>query len=144
ERGIEGKIAAVRWARERGVPYLGLCLGMQVATIEFARDVVGWADANSSEFDQASDHKVIDLMADQEGIIEKGGTMRLGAYRCQLREGSLARRVYGKAEVDERHRHRYEFNNRHATQLQSPGPVLPGRCAGRERVEIIELPDHPG
>ena len=143
ERGIEGKIAAVRWARERGVPYFGLCLGMQIATIEFARDVVGWADANSSEFDSASDHKVIDLMADQVGISEKGGTMRLGAYRCQLREGSLARRAYDAEEVSERHRHRYEFNNRYAAQLQSRGLVLSGRCVGRELVEIIELPDHP-
>ncbi len=143
ERGIEGKIGAARWARERGVPYFGLCLGMQVATIEFARDVVGWADAHSSEFDASSDHKVIDLMADQADITEKGGTMRLGAYRCQLREGSLARRAYGRAEVDERHRHRYEFNNRYAAQLQSRGLVLSGRCAGRELVEIIELPDHP-
>jgi CTP synthase len=143
ERGIEGKIEAVKWARERGIPYFGLCLGMQVATIEFARNVVGWHEANSSEFDAQSPHKVIDLMADQAGVTEKGGTMRLGAYRCALREGSLAARAYGRSEVDERHRHRYEFNNRYASQLQSRGLVLSGKCVGRELVEIIELPDHP-
>jgi CTP synthase len=143
ERGIEGKIAAVQFAREKSVPYLGLCLGMQVATIEFARHVVGWADANSSEFDAASEHKVIDLLADQAGITEKGGTMRLGAYKCALKPGSLAARAYGRTEVDERHRHRYEFNNKYAAQMQSRGLVLSGKCVGRELVEIIELPDHP-
>jgi CTP synthase len=143
ERGIEGKIAAARWARETSVPYLGLCLGMQVATIEFARNVVGWSEANSSEFDPQSPQKVIDLMADQSGIVEKGGTMRLGAYKCLLKEGSLAARAYGRSEVDERHRHRYEFNNKYAAQLQSRGLVLSGKCVGRELVEIIELPDHP-
>jgi CTP synthase len=143
ERGIEGKIAAVQYAREKSVPYFGLCLGMQVATIEFARHVVGWSDANSSEFDPASEHKVIDLLADQAGVTEKGGTMRLGAYKCQLREGSLAARAYGVAEVNERHRHRYELNNRYAQQLTSRGLVLSGKCVGRELVEIIELPDHP-
>jgi CTP synthase len=143
ERGIEGKIAAVQFAREKSVPYFGLCLGMQVATIEFARHVVGWSDANSSEFDPASEHKVIDLLADQAGVTEKGGTMRLGAYKCQLREGSLAARAYGVAEVNERHRHRYELNNRYAQQLTSRGLVLSGKCVGRELVEIIELPDHP-
>jgi CTP synthase len=143
ERGIEGKIAAVRLARERSVPYFGLCLGMQVATIEFARHVVGWADANSSEFDPASEHKVIDLLADQASVTEKGGTMRLGAYKCALREGSLAARAYGEPEVNERHRHRYELNNRYAQQLTSRGLVMSGKCVGRELVEIVELPDHP-
>jgi len=114
-----------------------------VATIEFARNVVGWEDANSSEFDAASGHKVIDLLPDQAGVSEKGGTMRLGAYRCALREGSLAARAYGRSEVEERHRHRYELNNRYAAQLQSRGLVLSGKCVGRELVEIIELPDHP-
>jgi len=143
ERGIEGKIAAAQHAREKSVPYLGLCLGMQVATIEFARNVVGWADANSSEFDPASEHKVIDLLADQAAVTEKGGTMRLGAYKCALREGSLAARAYGVPEVSERHRHRYELNNRYAQQLTSRGLVLSGKCVGRELVEIVELPDHP-
>jgi CTP synthase len=143
DRGIGGKIAAVRFAREHGVPYFGLCLGMQVATIEFARHVVGWEEAHSSEFDPHAPQKVIDLMADQAGISDKGGTMRLGSYRCALREGSLAARAYGRTEVEERHRHRYEFNNKYAAQLQSRGLVLSGRCVGRDLVEIVELPDHP-
>jgi CTP synthase len=143
ERGIEGKIKAVQFARERGVPYLGLCLGMQVATIEFARNVAGWKEANSSEFDAAAPQKVIDLLNEQAAVTEKGGTMRLGSYRCELKEGSLAARAYGRREVEERHRHRYEFNNRFAAQLQSRGLVLSGKCIGRELVEIIELPDHP-
>jgi CTP synthase len=143
ERGIEGKIAAVQFAREKGVPYFGICLGMQVATIEFARHVAGWADANSSEFDTASEHKVIDLLPDQAGVTEKGGTMRLGAYKCALRDGSLATRAYHATEVSERHRHRYELNNRYAQQLTSRGLVMSGKCVGRELVEIIELPDHP-
>ena len=143
ERGIEGKIAAVRYAREKSVPYFGICLGLQVATIEFARDVVGWADANSSEFDTASEHKVIDLLPDQAAVTEKGGTMRLGAYRCELRQGSLAARAYGGPEVSERHRHRYEWNNRYTQQLTSKGLVTSGKCVGRELIEIVELPDHP-
>ena len=143
ERGIEGKIAAVQFAREKSVPYFGLCLGMQVATIEFARHVVGWADANSSVFDPASEHKVIDLLADQAGVTEKGGTMRLGAYKCELRPGSLAARAYATSEVSERHRHRYELNNKYAQQLTSRGLVMSGKCVGRELVEIVELPDHP-
>ena len=143
DRGIEGKINAVRHARERGIPFFGICLGLQLATIEFARDVVGWHDATSSEFEPVSDHMVIDLLLDQTGISDKGGTMRLGSYRCALRQGSLAARAYGKTEVEERHRHRFEFNNKHAAQLQSRGLVLSGKCVGRELVEIIELPDHP-
>jgi CTP synthase len=143
ERGIEGKVLAAQYARERGIPYFGLCLGMQVATIEFARHIVGWAEANSSEFDAQAAQKVIDLMPDQSGIVEKGGTMRLGSYKCVLKPGSLAARAYGRDEVDERHRHRYEFNNKYAAQLQSRGLVLSGKCAGRELIEIIELPDHP-
>ena len=143
ERGIEGKIEAARFARERGIPYFGLCLGMQVATIEFARNVAGWKEAHSSEFDPQAPQKVIDLMDEQSGVTEKGGTMRLGSFRCQLKDGSLAARAYGKEEIEERHRHRYEFNNRFASQLQSRGLVLSGKCVGRELVEIIELPDHP-
>jgi len=143
ERGIDGKIEAARHARERGIPYFGLCLGLQVAIIEFARHVVGWQEAHSSEFDPRAAQKVIDLMADQEGLSEKGGTMRLGSYRCALKPGSLAARAYGRAEVEERHRHRYEFNNKYAAQLQSRGLVFSGRCVGRDLVEIVELPDHP-
>jgi len=143
ERGIEGKIAAARFARERGIPYFGLCLGMQVATIEFARNVAGWKEANSSEFEPQAPQKVIDLLDEQSTVTEKGGTMRLGSFRCRLKPGSLAARAYGKDEIEERHRHRYEFNNRFGSQLQSRGLVLSGKCVGRELVEIIELPDHP-
>jgi len=143
ERGIEGKILAAQYAREHSIPYLGLCLGMQVATIEFARHVAGMVGANSSEFDPSAQHKVIDLMPDQSGITEKGGTMRLGAYKCTLRTGSLAARAYGREEIEERHRHRYEFNNKYAAAMQSRGLVLSGKCVGRELVEIVELPDHP-
>jgi CTP synthase len=143
ERGIEGKVLAARYAREHSIPYFGLCLGMQVATIEFARHVAGLLEANSSEFDPSAAHKVIDLMPDQSGITEKGGTMRLGAYKCALREGSLAARAYGRTEIEERHRHRYEFNNKYAAAMQSRGLVLSGKCVGRELVEIVELPDHP-
>jgi CTP synthase len=143
ERGIEGKIQAARFARERGIPYFGLCLGMQVATIEFARNVAGWKEAHSSEFDPQAPQKVIDLMDEQSGVTEKGGTMRLGSFRCALKDGSLASRAYRKPEIEERHRHRYEFNNRFAAQLQSRGLLLSGKCVGRELVEIIELPDHP-
>src|SRR5439155_24416919 len=115
----------------------------QVATLELARSAVGSPYTNSSEFDPAAPDKVIALLRDQEAITEKGGTMRLGAYRCALKEGSLAARAYGAAEVVERHRHRYEFNHAYAAQLQSRGLVLSGKCVGRELVEIIELPDHP-
>src|SRR5262245_57339633 len=117
ERGIEGKIAAARFARERGIPYFGLCLGMQVATIEFARHVAGWKEAHSSEFDPQAPQKVIDLMDEQSGVTEKGGTMRLGSFRCALKDGSLARGCSGRPEIAERHRHRYEFNNKFSSQL---------------------------
>ncbi len=143
ERGVEGKILAAQFARERGIPYFGLCLGLQIAAIEFARHVVGWADANSDEFDPSSEHKVIDLLPDQAGVTDKGGTMRLGSYKCVLKPGSLAARAYQKEEVEERHRHRYEVNNKFAHQMQSRGLVFSGKCAGRDLVEIIELPDHP-
>ena len=143
ERGIEGKILAAQYAREHSIPYLGLCLGMQVATIEFARHVAGMVGANSSEFDPSAQHKVIDLMPDQSGITEKGGTMRLGAYKCELRAGSLAARAYGAPEVNERHRHRYELNNHYAPQLAARGPRTCRTSRGRELVEIVELPDHP-
>ena len=110
-RGIEGKIAAIRYAREHQIPFLGLCLGMQCATIEFARNVAGLAGANSAEFDEACSDPVIHLMSDQQSVSDKGGTMRLGSYVCTLGEGTLAQKMYGVSEVRERHRHRYEFNN---------------------------------
>ena len=110
-RGIEGKVTTIRYAREKGIPFLGLCLGMQCAVVEFARHVAGLEGANSGEFDSATDYKVIDLLPEQRTVEEKGGSMRLGGYACRLQEGSLAEQIYGTAEVQERHRHRYEFNN---------------------------------
>jgi CTP synthase len=142
ERGIEGKIETVRWAREHKVPYLGLCLGMQCAVIEFARHVVGLAGAHSTEFAPDTPHPVIDLMSDQQGL-GKGGTMRLGAYRCALRAGSRARAFYQDEIVHERHRHRYEFNNAYREKLEAAGLFIGGVNPERDLVEIVELHDHP-
>jgi CTP synthase len=142
-RGIEGKISTIRYARERQVPFLGLCLGMQCAVIEFARNVAGLTGANSAEFDEQSLHPVIHLMSDQQGVNDKGGTMRLGSYLCRLGEGSLAQKMYGVAEVRERHRHRYEFNNAYREQLSAKGLVLSGLSPDGRLVEIVELKDHP-
>jgi CTP synthase len=142
-RGIEGKIDTIRFAREHDIPFLGLCLGMQCAVIEFARDVAGLKEANSSEFDPKTPHPVIDLMADQRSVSEKGGTMRLGSYLCRIAEGSLAHKAYGIAEVRERHRHRYEFNNAYREQLTNQGLVLSGLSPDGRLVEIVELRDHP-
>jgi CTP synthase len=143
ERGIEGKIQAARFARENDVPYFGICLGMQAAVIEFARHVVGWPDAHSAEFDPRSQHKVIDLLAEQQRVSEKGGTMRLGGYKCTLVPGSRAREAYGVDTVTERHRHRYEFNNKLGQNLVSRGLAITGRNPGRDLVEVVEIPEHP-
>jgi CTP synthase len=142
-RGIEGKIRTARLARERKIPYLGLCLGMQVAVIEFARGVLGLEQANSSEFDEKSPDKVIDLMTDQRGINDKGGTMRLGQWVCCLTPGSKAHAAYGEQIVFERHRHRYEFNNAYRKRMEAAGMVMCGRSADNRLVEVIELTDHP-
>ncbi len=143
ERGIEGKIRAVRYAREREVPYFGVCLGMQAAVIEFARHVCGWPDAHSGEFNPHSNHRVIDLLPEQQLVSEKGGTMRLGSYRCALAAGSKAREAYGEDVVEERHRHRYEFTNKFAPNLLSRGLAITGRNPGRDLVEVVEIPEHP-
>ncbi len=143
ERGIQGKILAAQWARTHDVPYFGICLGMQAAVVEFARDVCGWPDADSDEFAPQSGHKVIDLLPDQVGVEQKGGTMRLGSYRCNIAPGSRAHEAYGADVAHERHRHRYEFNNKLGAQLVSRGLALTGRCPNRDLVEIIEVPDHP-
>jgi CTP synthase len=140
ERGIEGKVHAIRFARERGIPFFGICLGMQCAVIEFARNVCGWEDAHSTEFRPDSSHPVIDLMAEQKGLTEKGGTMRLGLYRCHVSPDSHARRIYGQEEVEERHRHRYEVNNHLRYKLREHGMQLTGVNPDRDLVEIIELP----
>jgi CTP synthase len=142
-RGVEGKIAAIRYARERGVPYLGLCLGLQCAVIEFARNVLHLPEANSTEFDPTTTHPVIDLMASQEGVEDKGGTMRLGLYAAKLADGSLVRRLYDNELIYERHRHRWEVNNRYRRDLESAGMVLSGLSPDGSLVEFIELSNHP-
>jgi CTP synthase len=143
DRGIEGKIASARWAREHGVPFFGICLGLQCAVIEYARTVCGLARANSAEFDPASPHKVIDLLPEQREVSAKGGTMRLGLYPIVLIDGSLAARAYGQAIVQERHRHRYEVNNEYLQTLEKNGLRVSGIWAEKQLVEIIELPEHP-
>ncbi|MBI4245999.1 MAG: CTP synthase [Candidatus Rokubacteria bacterium] len=142
DRGIEGKITAVRYARERQVPFFGICLGMQCAVIEFARNVCGLTGANSAEFDPVSPHPVIDLLPEQRGVAAKGGTMRLGLYPVVLAEGSLAARLYGQSIVHERHRHRYEVNNEYLKILEKNGLSVSGVWAEKQLVEMIEIPDH--
>ncbi len=142
-RGIEGKVAAVRYAREQGVPFLGLCLGLQCAVIEFARAACGLENANSSEFDATTPHPIIDLMPDQKDILNMGGTMRLGVWACKLEEGSLARELYGESVVLERHRHRYEVNNRYRRPMEDAGMRFSGTTIEGRLVEIIEIPSHP-
>lgn len=142
-RGVEGKILAVQYAREQGIPFFGICLGMQCAVMEFARNVCGLARANSTEFDDKTPHPVIDLMPDQKGDIDKGGTMRLGAKPCVCRAGSLVERIYGRREISERHRHRYEFNNVYREGFERAGLVLAGQSPDGGLVETIELPNHP-
>jgi CTP synthase len=142
-RGAEGKIAAVRFARTQGVPFLGICLGLQMAIIEYSRSVLGLEDAHSSEFEPAAAHPVIDLMQEQEGVEDMGGTMRLGAWDCRLVEGSLAARIYGKLDISERHRHRYEVNPDYVEQLEAGGLIISGTNPRRGLVEMIELPKHP-
>lgn len=142
-RGVEGKIVAVKYARENGLPFFGICLGMQMAVIEFARNVLGMKDAHSTEMNPDTTEAVIDLMEEQKKITAKGGTMRLGAYPCELVEGSLAYRIYGKPQISERHRHRWEFNNNYLEQFEQAGMRASGKNPGTNLVEIIELPNHP-
>jgi CTP synthase len=143
DRGSEGKIETIRYARENQIPFFGICLGMQMAVVEFARHVCGLSGANSSEFNAATPHAVIDLMASQKGVDTKGGTMRLGAYPCVLQDDSLALKCYGRKKISERHRHRYEFNNHYAEQFTPKGMVLSGLSPDGSLVEIIEIKDHP-
>ena len=144
-RGIPGKIAAIRIAREKKIPFLGICLGMQCTVIEYARDVLGWADANSTEFDPHTSHPVIDLMEEQKGVTQKGGTMRLGAYPCILEKGSLAAKLYKTTEISERHRHRYEFayDTPMRAAIEKAGLKVSGRSPDGKLVEVVELPTHP-
>lgn len=146
KRGIEGKIAAAKFARERKVPYLGLCLGMQIAVIEFARHVLGLKNSNSTEIDLNAVHPVIHIMPEQEKRMlkkEYGGTMRLGSWACVLKPGSKAAKAYGVTRIEERHRHRYEFNNKYRKQLEAKGMIISGVTADNQLVEIIELSQHP-
>jgi CTP synthase len=142
-RGIEGKVEAIRYARENKTPLLGLCLGMQCAVIESARNVCGLKRANSTEFDKNSKHPVISLLQEQRKVKDMGGTMRLGAYPCKIKKGSLANKVYKKTLVSERHRHRYEFNNKYRDLLEKNGIIFSGIYAKKNLVEMIELKGHP-
>ena len=144
-RGAEGKIEAIRYARTRKLPFLGICYGFQMAVVEFARHVLGWEDANSAEFDARTEHPVIDLMPEQKGVKELGATMRLGAYPVAIAPGTLAHRLYGKTQISERHRHRYEVNPQYIAELEKAGLVFSGRSPDGRRMEIAELPpeEHP-
>jgi len=143
ERGIEGKIQAARIARERSIPYLGICLGMQIAVVEFARTVVGMEGANSAEFDPETPFPVVDLLPEQKEVSDMGGTMRLGADPVKLHEGTKAREIFGEAVIYKRHRHRYEVNNQLRRRLEDEGLVCGGTSPDERLVEMIELPDHP-
>jgi CTP synthase len=142
-RGIEGKIVAVQYAREKGLPFFGICLGMQMAVIEFARNVLGLSDAHSTEMDNSTSNAVINMMEEQKKIKMMGGTMRLGAYPCAIREGSLAHRIYGETMISERHRHRYEFNDAYLNMFEANGMIASGTNPETGLVEIMEIPSHP-
>lgn len=143
ERGVEGKIIAAQYAREHNIPYLGICLGMQIAVIEYARNVLGYKDAHSSELSPETTHPVIDLMPEQKDVEDLGGTMRLGLYPCKITEGTLAHKIYGADLIYERHRHRYEFNNFYRKELIDAGLVISGQSPDDKLVEMVEIPDHP-
>jgi CTP synthase len=143
KRGIAGMLNAIRYAREEKVPYFGICLGMQTACIEYARNVCGLAEANSTEFDPATPHRIIFKLRELMGVEELGGTMRLGAWPCKLEAGSLAAKIYGKDEISERHRHRYEFNREYEAMLTGAGLRLSGATPDGTYVEMIEIPGHP-
>ena len=143
DRGTEGKISAVRYAREHGVPFLGLCLGMQMAIVEFARHVIGWEDAHSAELDPNTTHPMIHLMPEQDGATDIGGTLRLGSYPCVLDKSTKAYELYGEETIHERHRHRYEVNNDYREALKAAGMTLSGLSPDGRIVEMIELNSHP-
>jgi len=143
ERGLDGKLEAIKYVREHNIPFLGICLGMQLAAIEFARNVVGLDGAHTAEVDPQVEHNIIDLMADQADIQDMGGTQRLGLYPCKVENGTKAHEAYGQNLVEERHRHRYEFNNEYRDILSEAGLVFSGVSPDNKLVEIIELSDHP-
>ncbi|MFM2336984.1 MAG: hypothetical protein RL115_177 [Bacteroidota bacterium] len=142
-RGVEGKIVAVKYAREKGLPFFGICLGMQMAVIEYARNVLGLKEAHSTEMDPDTKEPVIDLMEDQKKVTAKGGTMRLGSYPCDIKPGSLAHTIYGNTTITERHRHRWEFNNKYLADFEQAGMLASGKNPATDLVEIVELPHHP-
>lgn len=142
-RGIEGKIETVRYARENNIPFFGICLGMQMAVIEYSRNVLGYADANSTEMNESTTHPVISIMEEQKNITDKGGTMRLGAWKCHLKENTLAHKIYGKSDILERHRHRYEFNGEYLEALENAGLKATGINPDTGLVEVVELENHP-
>jgi CTP synthase len=143
ERGIAGKLEAIKYVREKGIPFFGICLGMQCAVVEFCKNVLHIKDANSTEVDPGTSEPVIDLMPEQKKITAKGGTMRLGAYDCKLSKNSISYKAYGKADISERHRHRYEFNNAYLERIESAGLIATGKNPDSKLVEVIELKDHP-
>ena len=142
-RGVDGKIEAVKYARENKMPFFGICLGMQMAVIEFGRNVLGWSDAHSTEMDPATTHPVIALMEEQKKIKSKGGTMRLGAYDCDIEKESLAHQIYNNTQISERHRHRWEFNNNYLSDYTNAGLIPSGKNTIKNLVEIVELKEHP-
>jgi CTP synthase len=142
QRGIEGKILAAKYARENNIPFFGICLGMQCAVIEFARDILGFDGADSTEFNRRTPYPVIDLMEEQKNVTEKGGTMRLGAYPCEIKKNTKAHSIYNTLSINERHRHRYEFNNAYLKDFQKAGMHASGCNPDTDLVEIIELPEH--
>jgi CTP synthase len=142
-RGIEGKIETVRYARENNIPFFGICLGMQMAVIEYSRNILGWKEANSTEMDEGTSHPVINIMEEQKTVTDKGGTMRLGAWKCAIKDGTLAKEIYGKSEIMERHRHRYEYNDEYMEELEKAGLTASGINPETGLVEVIELANHP-
>ena len=143
DRGIEGKIETIKYVRENNIPFLGICLGMQMAVVEFARDVLGLKDSNSAEFSETTKNPVIHIMEEQKNVDKKGGTMRLGSYPCLLKENTLASKIYGKEQIDERHRHRYEYNNEYRERLEEAGLICSGVSPDGNLVEIVEIKNHP-
>ncbi|MGA0368513.1 MAG: CTP synthase, partial [Kiritimatiellia bacterium] len=142
-RGIEGKVAAIRYARENGIPFFGICMGLQCAVIEFSRNVCGLEDANSTEINPKTPHPVVCLMEEQKDVVDLGATMRLGAWDCKLKADTRVRELYGKEMISERHRHRYEFNNAYREAIQEHGMTIAGTTPAGELVEIVEIPEHP-
>ena len=143
DRGIDGKVEAIKFARENNIPFFGICLGMQMACVEFARNVLGYKGATSTEFEKDTSYPIISLMEEQKGLKDMGGTMRLGAYPCILKDDSLAARVYGRTQIAERHRHRYEFNNAFREEFEKAGMDIVGLSPDGNYVEVIEVKNHP-